>query len=337
MKLLWYVVRRLLLLIPMLLGITLVIFILTRVVIHGDPISEMVPPMASAAVRARVAAMNGLTKPVLIQYFWYIGNLLHGSLGTSFTTSHPVLQDLTTFFSATFELTTYAMILAVILGIAFGLIAALRRNGWVDHLLRLLSVTGVAMPVFWLSLVAIYFLFLQWHLVPAPTGRISPALTPPTTITGLYLVDSLLTGNWQDLASSFQQILLPMLVLAFGAMAPIARMTRTGMIEALDAQYTTAARTLGLPGRRIVLRYALKNALLPVVTMIGVVYGYLLGGSVLVENIFAWPGLGRYAYNAIAGSDFPAVQGFILYAATTYALIFLVADVVYRWLDPRLR
>jgi peptide/nickel transport system permease protein len=336
LKLIRYIARRILLLVPMLLGITLVVFILTRVVIHGDPISEMVPPMASAAVRARVAREMGLNQPLLVQYFWYIGNLLHGNLGVSFTTSHPVLQDLASFFSATFELTTYAMILALVAGIALGVLAAVRRNTWIDHVTRFFSVTGVAMPVFWLSLVALYLLFLRWHLIAAPTGRLSPSLTPPRTITGLYVVDSLLTGNWRDLWSSLGQLLLPTLVLAFGAMAPIARMTRAGMLEALAAQYTTAAWALGLPPRRIVLRYALKNALLPVVTMAAVVYGYLLGGSVLVENIFAWPGLGRYAYNAIAGSDYPAVQGFILYAATMYALIFLLTDVIYRWLDPRI-
>jgi len=323
--------------IPMLLGITLVIFILTRVVINGDPISEMVPPMASLALKHRVAVQMGLTKPLLAQYLTYIWNLVHGNLGVSFLTSHPVIRDLETYFSATFELTTYAMILAFVIGMGLGIIAALHRNGWIDQATRVVSVSGVAVPVFWLSLVAIYFLFTQWHLVAAPIGRIAATTNPPPTITGLFVVDSLLTGDWSALWSSVGQLLVPVLVLAFGALAPIARMARGGMIEALEAPYTMTAVTLGIPRRRRVLRYALKNAVLPVITMTAVVYGYLLGGSVLVENIFSWPGLGRYAYDAIAGSDYPAIQGFILYAAVMYALIFLLADVIYRLLDPRIR
>ena len=202
---------------------------------------------------------------------------------------------------------------------------------------RIIAVVGVAMPVFWLGLLAIYFLFYRWHWLPAPQGRISPYISPPEHITGLYTVDALLTGNWTALRSSVEALIMPVGVLAFVVMAPLARITRSSMIEALDADYTRAARSLGLSEWSVVLRHAFRNALLPLLTMAAIVYGYLLGGVVLVEQIFAWPGLGRYVFNAITSSDYPAVQGFILYATTIYVLLFLTVDVLYSVLDPRVR
>jgi peptide/nickel transport system permease protein len=337
MQLVIYILRRLLLLVPLLFGVTLIVFILTRVVIQGSPIDRMVPPMASAEDREQIAEQFGLTDPILVQYVDYMRGVLTGDLGISFNTSRPVLDDLTKFFPATFELTTYAMILAFVIGIPLGVVAALRRDSWIDHLSRFLSVFGVAIPVFWLSLIAIYFLFYRWGLVAAPIGRFNPRMSPPDQITGLYVVDSILTGNWVALSESLKVLILPVAILAFGAMAPLARMARSGMVDALDSQYVLAAKALGIPWRSIAMLYALKNALLPVITMTSVVYGFLLGGSVLVENIFAWPGLGRYAYDAIAGSDYPAIQGFILYAATMYVVLFILADLAYRLLDPRVR
>jgi peptide/nickel transport system permease protein len=238
---------------------------------------------------------------------------------------------------ATFELTSYAMLLAVILAVPLGIAAAVWRGTWVDHVSRILAVVGVAMPVFWVGLLAIYFFFYRLRWLAAPQGRISPALAPPDHITGLYTIDALITGNWLVLGSAVESLIMPAAVLAFAAMAPLARMARSGMIEALDADYTRAARALGLPERSVVLRHALRNAMLPLLTMTAIVYGYLLGGVVLVENIFAWPGLGRYVFNAITSSDYPAVQGFILYATTVYVLLFLAVDVLYGVLDPRVR
>ncbi len=337
MQLLVYIAKRLLLLVPLLLGVTFVVFLLTRVVIEGNPVDRFVPPMASAEERERIAAEHGLDQPVTTQYLTYVQNLLQGDLGVSFNTSRPVIDDLARLFPATFELTTLAMLLGLLVGIPLGVIAGVKRDSWVDHVSRALSVAGVAMPVFWLSLLAIYFLFYQWGIVPAPIGRIDPQMTPPPQVTGLYTVDSLIAGEWETFYGTARILFLPVVVLAFGAMAPIARMTRSGMVDALDSQYVLAARALGIPWRTIVLRYALKNALLPVITMTAVVYGFLLGGSVLVENIFAFPGLGRYAYNAISASDYPAIQGFILYAATMYVTLFLITDIIYRILDPRIQ
>jgi peptide/nickel transport system permease protein len=336
MKILLYVVKRMLLLIPLVLGVTVITFVLTRVLIAGNPVDRLVQPMASEETRKQVAQAHGLNDPLPVQYLRYIQNGLKGDLGTSFGTSHPVTQDLRRAFPATLELTTYAMVLAILVGIPLGVIAAVNRNGWVDHLSRFLSVSGVAVPVFWLSLMMIYFFFYKWQIAPPPLGRLDPRMTAPSSVTGWYTIDSLLAGNGEIFMASLKTLIMPVVALAFGAMAPIARMARSGMVEALGSQYVLAAQALGLPRLSIIFKYAMKNALLPVVTMIAVVYGYLLGGSVLVENIFAWPGLGRYAYDAIASSDYPAVQGFVLYSTTMYVLLFLATDLIYRLLDPRI-
>ncbi|TMJ94344.1 MAG: ABC transporter permease [Actinobacteria bacterium] len=317
-----YAARRLVLLVPVLLGVTLISFALTRV-IPGNPIDELVSPLASQQERQRLISEHGLDRPITHQYVAYVRDLFHGDLGTSFTTSQPVLSDLTSRFSATFELTLYAMLVAVLVGVPLGIAAAVWANRWVDHLSRVVSVSGIALPVFWTSLTLVYILFYRLHVLSAPYGRIDPSIDAPKHITGLFTIDALLTGKWAAWRSAAEALILPVGVLAFAVMAPIARITRSGMLEALESDYIRAARSLGLPGRTVVFRHALRNALLPLITMIAVVYGYLLGGVVLVEEIFAWPGLGRYVFDAITSSDYPAVQGFILYATTIY--------------DPRLR
>jgi len=330
-----YTVRRLALLVPVLLGVTIITFILTRV-IPGNPIDELISPLASEAQRQSLIRQHGLDRPLYVQYIRYIEALFHGDLGTSFTTSHSVLSDLSSRFAATFELTFYAMLIALLLGIPLGILAAW-RGGLVDQLARAFAVSGIAFPVFWTSLTLLYVFFLKLHLLPAPYGRINPAINAPRHITGLYTLDSLLTGDWAALRSSAEALILPVGVLAFAVMAPIARITRSGMLEALESDYVRAARSLGLPERTIVLRHAFRNAVLPLITIVAVVYGYLLGGIVLVENIFAWPGLGSYVFNAITSSDYPAVQGFILYATTIYVILFLVVDLLYMAIDPRIR
>jgi peptide/nickel transport system permease protein len=323
--------------VPLLLGVSIVVFLLTRVVITGDPVDQIVPPMASAEVRARVAAQYGLDQPLLVQYLRYVQRLLVFDLGLSMRSGQPVRVDLAKFFPATLELTTYAMILAFVVGVPLGVIAAIKKNTWVDHVARVVAVSGISVPVFWLALILIYLFFFLWQVSPAPLGRINPRLDAPTTITGLLTLDSLLTGNWAAFRSSVSNLVLPVVSLAYGAMAPLARMARTGMIEVLETQYIRTARAQGLRPRTVVLKYALKNAMLPVVTMVAVVYGFLLGGSVLVENIFSWPGLGRYAYAAIAGNDYAAVSGFVLYATGMYVVLFLITDLVYAALNPRIR
>ncbi len=331
-----YIARRLALLVPVLLGVTLVTFALTRI-IPGNPIDQLVSPLASPEQRQELIKQHGLDKPFYDQYVVYVKDLAHGDLGTSFTTSEPVLKDLSSRFTATFELTLYAMVVAVLVGVPLGIASAVWRNSWVDHVSRVLAVTGIALPVFWTSLTLLYLLFFRLHVLPAPYGRIDPRVTPPPTWTGLLTIDSLASGHWAALRSSVEALILPVAVLAFAVMAPIARITRSGMLEALESDYVRAARSLGLSLQTVVLRHGLRNAVLPLITMIAVVYGYLLGGVVLVEQIFAWPGLGRYVFTAITSSDYPAVQGFILYATTIYVLLFLLVDVLYLVIDPRIR
>ena len=331
-----YAARRLLLLIPVLLGVTFVTFALTRI-IPGNPIDQLVSPLASPEQRAQLIHDHGLDQSILQQYVTYVRDLLHGDLGTSFVTSQPVLDDLTSRFAATFELTLYAMLVAIVLGVPLGVAAAVRANRWVDHVSRVLSVGGIALPVFWTSLTLIYLLYFRLHVLPAPYGRIDPAIETPRQITGLFTIDSLLTGNWVAFRSSAEALILPVAVLAFAVMAPIARITRSGMLEALESDYVRSARSLGLSARTVVFGHAFRNALLPLITMIAVVYGYLLGGVVLVEQIFAWPGLGRYVFDAITSSDYPAVEGFILYATTIYVVLFLIVDLLYHVIDPRIR
>jgi peptide/nickel transport system permease protein len=336
MKLGFYAGRRILLLVPVLLGVTFITFALTRI-IPGDPISLIAGPYVSAARKAELRHAYFLDRPFYVQYIHYIGGLLHGNLGTSIVSGQSVGGELSRRFSATFELTTTALLFSVLVGVPLGILAALKRNSWVDGVSRVIGIGGVSIPVFWSGLMLSLLLFYKWHVASPPFGRIDPQVGPPTHITGLYLVDSLLTGNWTAFRSAFAAIWLPAFVLGFSVMAPIMRIARQGMIEALDAPPTIALRALGAKPASIVLRHALKNAMLPVLTMIAIVYGYLLGGSVLVETIFSWPGMGLYVYNSIGSSDFPAVQGFILYATTMYVIVFLLLDLLYLALDPRVK
>jgi peptide/nickel transport system permease protein len=336
MKLGFYAGRRILLLAPVLLGVTFITFALTRI-IPGDPISLIAGPYVSAARKAELRHAYFLDKPFYEQYVHYVGGLLHGNLGTSIVSGQSVAGELSRRFAATFELTTTALLFSVLVGVPLGILAALKRNSWLDGLSRVIGIAGISIPVFWSGLMLSLLLFYKWHVASAPFGRIDPQVGPPHHITGLYLVDSLLTGNWAAFRSAFAAIWLPAFVLGFSVMAPIMRITRQGMIEALDAPPTVALRALGAKPSSIVLRHALKNAMLPVLTMIAIVYGYLLGGSVLVETIFSWPGMGLYVYNSIGSSDFPAIQGFILYATTMYVIVFLLLDLLYLALDPRVK
>ena len=331
-----FVIRRLLLLIPVLLGVTVITFTLTRI-IPGNPIDLMISPRASQEVRDRVAEKAGLNDPIWVQYVNYIEGISQGDLGQSFVTNQPVLSDLTRRFMPTFELTVFAMVLAIIVAVPLGIAAAVWHGTWIDHISRFIAVIGVAMPVFWVGLLAIYFFFFILHWLPAPQGRLNVLVDPPRTVIGFYTIDSLLTGDWQALRNSLGSIIMPAGVLAFSVMAPLARMARSGMIETLEADYCRAARALGLSEWSIVLRHAFRNAILPLLTMTALVYGYMLGGVVLIESIFAWPGLGRYVFTAITSSDFPALQGFILYSTTVYVLLFLLVDMLYVVLDPRVR
>jgi ABC-type dipeptide/oligopeptide/nickel transport system permease component len=332
-----YVLRRLALAPLALLGVTVVTFVLIRIV-PGDPTDRLVgAAFLTEARRAEIRREFGLDRPGPVQFATYLVGLTRGDLGTSFLTSRPVATDLRERFPATLELTAAAMLFAVVVAVPLGVASAVRANSWVDHLGRVVAVVGVSMPVFWSGLILLYVFFSWWPVAPAPIGRLEPHLLAPPTVTGLLTIDSMLARDGTALLGALRSLALPALALGLAAMAPLARMARAAMREALGSDYVRAARALGLAHRTVVVRHALRSALLPVVTMIAVVFGYQLGGVVLVEAVFAWPGLGQYAYNAVANVDYPAVQGFILYATTMYLALFLAVDLLCAVLDPRAR
>jgi peptide/nickel transport system permease protein len=332
-----YVLRRLVLVPIVLLGVSVVTFALTRI-IPGDPTDRLVgAAFLTDERRAEIRREHGLDRPYPAQFAAYLAGVLRGDLGVSFLTSRPVAADLRQRFPATLELTGAAMLFAVAVAVPLGVASAVWKDSWIDHAGRVVAVLGVSMPVFWSGLVLLYLFFFRWPWAPAPIGRLEPHLLTPPVVTGLLTVDAALAGEGAVLAGALASLALPALALGLAAMAPLARMARSGMLEALGSEHVRAARALGLAERTVVVSHALRTSLLPVVTMVAVVFGYQLGGVVLVEAVFAWPGLGQYAYNAVANADYPAVQGFILYATTMYVGLFLAVDVLYAVLDPRAR
>jgi peptide/nickel transport system permease protein len=334
MRLFRYALRRLLLLVPVLIGALFIAFLLTRVV-PGDPIGRVAGPYASAEKKAELRHEARLDRPFYVQFGYYLRDLARGDLGDSFYTGQPVWSDLSGRFPATLEIVLYGMVLAIALAIPLGMLSAVRRGTPFDHLSRVLAVLGVSVPIFWIGLVLLTIFYNKLGWLPGPSGRLPIGMEEPQKITGLYTVDALLRGEWHTWWEAAKALVLPAVTIGVVAMAPIARMTRSTMIDALDSDYVRTARSLGLPNRVIVLHHAFKNAILPVLTLIAAVFGFLVGGEVLVEIIFSWNGLGLYSYNAILNSDFPAVQGFILLVTAIYILIYLAVDIVTALIDPR--
>jgi peptide/nickel transport system permease protein len=334
MRLLRYVLRRLLLLIPVLIGSLFIAFLLTRIV-PGDPIQRVAGPYASDEEVQRLREEANLDEPFYVQFVLYLSDLVQGDLGYSFFTGQPVKSDLSIRFPATFELIFYGMLLAILLAVPLGITSAVQRGKPIDHFARVFSVLGVSVPVFWIGLVLLTIFYRKLEWLPGPTGRLPIGMDEPGKITGLYTIDALLRGQWNTAWEAARALVLPVVTIGVTAMAPIARMTRSTMIDALDSDYVRTARSLGIPKRVIVMHHALKNAILPVLTLIAAVFGFLIGGEVLVEIIFSWNGLGLYSYNAILNSDFPAIQGFILLVTAIYIFIYLAVDVITALIDPR--
>ena len=332
-----YVIRRLALAPLALLGVSVITFVLIRIV-PGDPTDRLVgAAFLTEERRAEIRREYGLDRPWPVQFVTYLRGLTGGDLGTSFLTSRPVAADLRQRFPATLELTLAAMLFAIVVALPLGAASAVWAHSWLDHVGRVLAVVGVSMPVFWSGLILLYMFFFLWPLAPAPIGRLEPHLLTPATVTGLFTVDALVARDGAALVGALRSLALPALALGLAAMAPLARMARAAMREALSSDYVRAARALGLAEGTVIVRHALRASWVPVVTMIAVVFGYQLGGVVLVEAVFAWPGLGQYAYHAVANADYPAVQGFILYATGMYLGLFLAVDLLCAVLDPRAR
>lgn len=336
MRLVQYSLRRILLLIPVLLAALFITFWLTRIV-PGNPIDRVAGPYISQERRDEMKHEARLDLPFYQQFALYIGDLSRGDLGVSYTTAQPVSKDLAERLPATLELVILGMLFAIGIGLPIGLVGALKKDALSDQVGRVFAVLGVSLPIFWLALVLLYVFFYQLGIAPAPLGRLPVIMSPPPTVTGLYLLDALLAGDGETFRAAFAALLLPTVAVGLTAMAPIARMTRTSMIDALESDYVRTAIVLGLPRWRIVLQHAFKNAVPPILTITAAVFGFLLGGEVLIEYIFSWPGLGQYAYNAILAGDFPAVQGYILLVTTVYVLIYLAVDLISATIDPRVQ
>jgi len=335
MRLLGYVLKRLLYSIPVLIGVTLLVFLISHA-IPGDPARMMAGEKASNEAVARLRHSLGLDRPLPVQYVTYLGGLLKGDLGISIRNQRPVARDLMDIFPATLELTLVSILLCVLVGLPLGIFSALRRNRLFDHVSRVFSVVGISMPVFWLGLMLLLLFYSRLGWLPG-SGRLDIRLDPPARITGMYLVDSLLEGNGRAFVSALSHIILPAFCLSYVYLAIITRITRSSMISVLGLDYITTARANGLSEARVVMKHALKNALIPTVTITGLSIGELLGGAILTETIFDWPGMGKYVVDSVGYLDFPAIMGFTLVVAVVYVIINLLVDLTYAVLDPQIR
>jgi peptide/nickel transport system permease protein len=332
-----FVLRRLAALLLLSLGITLVAFVLTELV-PSNAVATNLGEQA-AADPAAVAAFRhhyGLDRPFPVRYAIYLDHLVHGDLGQSTLTHGPVTHDLGQFIPATGELALYSILFAAVVGIGFGVIAALRRNRPADHALRVASLAGISMPTFWIALVALYVGFFRLGWFPG-AERLDPGVSPPPSVTGLYTIDALLAGNWGLFVQALHHLVLPALVLAAFNVSLLTRFTRSAVLEVIGNDYVRAARAKGLPERTVVLRYIVRGALPSVVTVLGLVFANVLTGAVLVEKIFSWPGIGQYAFQAAVNVDVPAIAGVSLFVAVVYITVNFIVDVLYGLIDPRIR
>jgi len=316
-------------------GVLVIVFVLSHV-IPGDPVVAILGGQAREEIVEAVRQRWGLDRPLHEQFIRFVGRLVRGDLGTSLATNRPVAVDLRSFFPATIELATTAIIVGAGAGLAVGIISAVTHGKWIDHLVRFLSLIGLSMPVFWLGLILLLLLYAKLGWLPGP-GQLDIFVGRPPHVTGLITVDALLARDFEALANALSHLVLPAVVLGSHALVGIARITRASMLEVLGQDYVKVARAKGLAERTVVLRHALKNALLPIVTVIGIYYGGLLEGAVLTETVFAWPGLGRYATNAILSQDFAAIMGVTILIALIFSLANLAVDLAYGFLNPKIR
>lgn len=329
-----YIVRRLFAVIPTLIGISLVVFSFIHL-IPGDPALAMLGERATEESITRVRAALGLDKPLHQQYLIYMSKVVRGDLGTSILRNEPVTEQLLRRFPATVELSVAAMIVAVFGGLPAGIISAVRRNSLIDTGSMLFSLTGVSMPIFWLGLMMSYLFGVALRWLPTG-GRLDPTIQFQAT-TNFLLIDTLAANDFPTFIKAVQHLILPAVVLGTIPMAIIARMTRSAMLEVLGLDYVRTARAKGLPYRLVVIKHALRNALLPVVTIVGLQIGTLLAGAILTETIFSWPGIGRWVYDSIQARDYPIVQGVTIFIASLFVFINLLVDISYAFLDPRIR
>jgi peptide/nickel transport system permease protein len=303
----------------------------------GDPAAYFAGPAASKEAIEQIRKTLGLDQPLLIQFGRYVGDLARGDLGNSLTTGQPVATEIRTRLPASAELTLLGLIVSMTIAVPLGIFAATRPGSIVDHACRVLATAGVSVPVFFTGLILIYVFYYILGWAPAPLGRLDIFFSPPPQITGFYLIDSAIAGDGEVFLASLKQLVLPAMTLGIFSLAPIARMTRASMLAVLASDFVRTARASGLAPHTVIVTYAFRNAMLPVVTTLGMVFSFLLGANVLVEKVFAWPGIGSFAVEALIAADFAPVQGFVLTMAVMYVVLNLLIDILYGFIDPRVR
>ncbi len=328
--------KRLITVIPTLVGVVVVTFLLTRV-LPGDPAVYFAGPAATPQSIADIRKSLGLDQSLPKQFLHYVDDLAHGNLGNSLATGRPVVSEIASRLPASAELTLFGLIISIAIAIPLGILAAVKQGSWIDHTCRVVATAGVSLPVFFTGLLLVYLFYFRLGWAPAPLGRLDVFYDPPPQITGFYLIDSLIAGEPDIFMASLKQLILPGLTLAIFSVAPIARMTRASMLAVLSSDFVRTARASGLSSYTVVMTYAFRNAVLPVITTLGMVFSFLLGANVLVEKVFAWPGIGSFAVEALIASDFAPVQGFVLTMAVMYVALNLLIDVLYGVVDPRVR
>jgi len=329
-----FLLKRILLLIPSLIGVTVMVFVISHVV-PADPVGIALGPEATQEQINAMKAAWGLDQPLYVQYAIFLKNLVQGDLGYSLVSKRAVTEELGYYFPATFELTTASMALSIILGIFIGTISAVYRNRPFDHLTRTYCLFGISMPVFWLGLLLLLFFYVKLGWLPGG-GRIADGIQVER-ISGLLILDSLLTGNWEALGSALVHLVLPAFCLSSSFLATISRTARSSVLQVIREDYVRTARAKGMPEFLVMGKHVLRNSLLPVITISGILYGQLLGGAVLTETIFSWPGMGRYVVRSILHLDFQPILGFTVLVAVLYALANLVVDLLYSVVNPQIR
>jgi peptide/nickel transport system permease protein len=326
--------RRILQIIPVLLGVSILVFFMVRA-IPGDPAQILLGQNATQAQVHQLRAKLGLDKPQVVQYGLFLKDAATGDLGDSIVTGRPVTAELAARLPATLDLTAFAMLIAVIVGVPVGVVSAVKQYSWLDKITSVLALTGISMPIFWLAMILIVIFAVNLQIFPFP-GRLGSD-TAIASITGLVLVDSILTLNFAGFWDGLMHLILPAVALGTIPMAVVTRMTRSSMLEVMNEDYVRTARAKGVVPWRVVFKHALRNAMLPTVTVIGLQVGLLMGGAVITETIFAWPGVGQIAYESINRRDYAMIQGVVLYGALIFILINLLVDILYAVLDPRVR
>jgi ABC-type dipeptide/oligopeptide/nickel transport system permease component len=329
-----FILQRVLEAIPSVIGVVIVTFVLARA-LPGDPAAYFAGPAATHEAIEQVREKLGLNRSITEQFISYVGDLARGDMGVSLATGQPVAREILSRLPASLELTLAGILFAALVAIPLGVLAATRPNSWVDHLCRVITTAGVSLPTFFTGLLLIYVFYYLLGWAPSPLGRLDPYTAAPPAITNLYLIDSLLAGSPATFWAAFTQLALPALTLGLFALAPLARMTRASMLGVLSGDFVRTARAAGLARSTVIYTYALRNALLPVVTTLGMVFSFLLGANILVEKVFAWPGIGSFAIEALIASDYAPVQGFVLTMALLYVALNLAIDVLYGAIDPR--